>query len=349
MGARGHGEKLTELQAAVTIAAFLLYRSDGTLVAPSLAHSAAAKARVAALLTGRSAKAAEAQWVKFKAQGRLVLEVPGARGPKRAHEAELLALEATVKEHVRRVLLQQGVPGWVTRRSLQTLLREATGVHAGLPAISRLCKAWGLAYGRLRRPPAAATPKRLLQRDVAVCQLRRALAEGHTVLSADESFCNERESREFSLHPVGAPFAAFARASGSGLGRRLCFIQALGLRGLAGVPADLRAVVGSIAAPEPHCEMMFAAQQGVGDYHGNFTHPVFMQWVRQRLIPWALCAHPELAPGPPGALQRKLCLMLDNAPYHTGTPAPTSASTPCRPPRGCSLRAWRWLAAQRWW
>lgn len=205
LGPRGHGERLTELQAAVTIAAFLLYRSDGSLAAPPLAPSTAAKARVAALLTGRSAKAAEAQWAKFQAHGRLVLEARGARGPKRAHEAALLAHEATVKEHVRRVLLQQDVPGWVTRRSLQTLLREATGVHAGLPAIARLCKAWGLKYGRLHRPPAAATPKRLLQRDVAVCQLRRALAQGHVILSADESYCNERESREFQPAPNWRP------------------------------------------------------------------------------------------------------------------------------------------------
>ena len=85
------------------------------------------------------------------------------------------------------------------------------------------------------------------------------------------------------------------------------------------MPSDLVGIVGDVDSPEPHCEMMFAAQQCVGDYHGNFTHAIFLKWLRNRFIPWALHAHPQLAVGPPGAQPAKLCLMLDNAPYHTGS------------------------------
>ena len=108
-----------------------------------------------------------------------------------------------------------------------------------MKSIARLCAAWGLHYGRLLRPPHATTEKRILARDVFVCQLSRALKAGHTVIAADESYCNERENREFSFHPAGSPFASFARPKGAGLGGRVCFVQAIGVNGFAGVPPDL--------------------------------------------------------------------------------------------------------------
>jgi hypothetical protein len=57
----------------------------------------------------------------------------------------------------------------------------------------------------------------------------------------------------------------------------------------------------------------------VGDYHGNFDHATFMKWVRNRFLPWAAAAHPALLEGAPGAAAAKVCLMLDNAPYHVGS------------------------------
>jgi hypothetical protein len=311
---------VTELQAAVIIAAFLLPSGGGARGAPPLrAASQRASARAAALATGRDARTALKLWALFRAHGRLVLEQPASRGPRRPNEAELLALGPRVQQHVREVLLQGSVPCWVTRRSLQALILDATGIGASLSTVSRLCTAWGLQYGRLRRPPAAVTQKRILQRDVVVCQLRLALASGHTVLSADESYCNASQSHQDSFHVAGSPFAAFARARGSGLGERLCFIQAVGVLGLCGVPSDPAGIVGDVDTPLPTAEVMFAAQRRVGDYHGNFNHCIFLKFLTNRFIPWALQRYPELAEGAPGSAGRQLCLMLDNAPYHVGS------------------------------
>lgn len=281
--------------------------------------SVRSKAKVAAFLTGRDERTAEKLWALFLEHDCIVLEEPGVRGTRRPNEAELIALEPLVKEHVREVLLHKDEPCWVTRRSLQTLIRETSGIDASFRAISRLCAAWGLEYGRLRRPVAATTPKRILQRDVAICQVQRAIEAGHILLAADESYCNASKSHEDSFHIAGSPFATFARAGGAGLGERLCFIQAVGVLGLCGVPEDLVGIVGDIETPLPTAEMMFAAKKKVGDYHGNFNLSVFVKFLRLRFVPWALARYPELASGKPGALDRKLCLMLDNAPYHVGS------------------------------
>ena len=322
LGSAGRGARVTEMQAAVMISAFLLYNSDGSASAPLHALSQRARARVAAFLTGRDERTAEKLWALYQEHGRIVLEEPGVRGTRRPNEAELLALEPRVKEHVREVLLQRDVPCWVTRRSLQALIRDASGIDASFRTVSRLCAAWGLEYGRLRRPAAALTPKRRLQRDVAICQVRLAIAAGHTLLAADESFCNSSKAHEDSFHIAGSPFASFARArSGRGLGERLCFIQAVGEQGLCGVPEDLPGIVGDIETRLPTAEVMFAAKRGVGEFHGNFSGSIFLKFLLHRFIPWALARYPDLATGPPGALARKLCLMLDNAPYHTASSA----------------------------
>ncbi len=159
---------------------------------------------------------------------------------------------------------------------------------------------------------------RQLQRDVAVCQVRRSLQSGHVLLSSRMSFFTMRARGASSACTPRALPATFARATGAGLGDRLCFVHAVGNGGLAGMPSDLVGIVGDVDTPAPHCEMMFAAQQRVGDYHGNFTHAIFLKWLRNRFIPWVLHAHPHFAVGPPGA-QLQLCLVLDNALYHTGS------------------------------
>ena len=319
LGPRGGTAPVTAMQAAVAISGFLMYDDNGALLVPSTARSLTARALAASSLIGRSNKATLRLWRNFEEQGRIIIEQPGTRGPRRPNEAQLLALEPLVIKHVEGELRIKDVPSWVTRRSLIAFISETTGIKVGLNTVSRLIKAWGLEYSRLRRPPAAVTAKRVLQRDVAVCQLFELMQRRCYIVCADESYCNERENREYSLHPAKLPFATFARATGSGLGRRLCFIHAICEGGLAGMPDDLVGVVGNVDSAQPHCEMMFTAQESAGDYHGNFDHVVFMKWVMNRFIPWARAAHPELAQGAQGALTRKLVLMLDNAPYHTGS------------------------------
>jgi len=319
LGKAGRGEPVTELQAAAAMSAFLLYNEDGELLVPTQAPSLKAKARMAAALSGRSAATSAKLWRQFQEHGSIFIEQPGGRGPRRANEEELLiALEPLVKQHVRQVLLESHTQDWVTRRSLQGFIRDTTGVEVSLTAVSRLCGAWGLEYGRLRRPQAARTPQRLLQRDTAVLQLSKAVQARHLLMSVDESYANAGSTTAYSFYPASTPFATFAQPAG--LGRRICFIQGIYENGLAGKPGDL--VVGDITSEAPHAELMFAAQQrlGGGDYHGNFNHAVFMAWMPRRLIHWARHFHPHLLEGHPGALQaRKLCIMLDNAPYHTGS------------------------------
>ena len=322
LGQQGRGLRVTELQAAVAIAAFLLYNHKGELLVDSEASSDAAKAKAAAFMSGRSDRTALKLWDLFKKHECIVLEEPGARGPRRANEEELETLEPLVKDHVRKELLEKDTPAWVTRRSLKAFLFSISGISVSMKSLARLCAVWGLEYGRLLRPRQAMTPKRILARDVAVCQVRRALIEGHTIVCADESYCNVRENREYSIYVSGSPFATFARAQGAGLGNRVCFIHALGEAGLAGKPADTVAIVGNIDAVEPHCETMFDAQgkaKAAGDYHGNFTHDIYMKWIMNRFIPWAKAAHPHLLLGESGAAAKKLILMQDNAPYHVGS------------------------------
>ena len=96
-------------------------------------------------------------------------------------------------------------------------------------------------------------------------------------------------------------------------------MHALTPLGLAGMPKGLAAVVEDISTPMPTCEMMFAAKEKVGDYLGNFDHPSFMAWLEFRFVQWAKATFPVLLKGIPGAREKKLCLKLDNAPYHIGT------------------------------
>ena len=129
-----------------------------------------------------------------------------------------------------------------------------------------------------------------------------------------------RKCARGSFHPVGYPLATSAVATGSGLGRRICLVHAVSETGLASKPADLPGVVGDIDTPLPHCEMMFAAKDRVGDYHGNFNHSTFMKWVRNQFVPWVKANYPHLLQGAPGATApARLALQMDNVPYHSGS------------------------------
>jgi len=319
LGAVGRGAPVTELQAAVALAAFLMYNHDGECIAPPHATNWMAKAQLASFLTGRHEDTLRKVWESFEKYGRIVLEDSKVRGPRRPNEDVLKALEPEIRRHVEETLLQSDVPMWVTRQSLKAVIRDLTNIECSYRTITRLCSEWGLEYGRLERPRHALTQKRLLARDVVLCQIRVAMMKGHIVCSADETFDNARTSLTHSFHPRGLPFSTFARATGAGLGGRLCLMHALTPLGLAGMPKDLAAVVGDISTPMPTCEMMFAAKEKVGDYHGNFDHATFMAWLEFRFVQWAKATFPDLMKGIPGAHEKKLCLKLDNAPYHIGT------------------------------
>ena len=98
-----------------------------------------------------------------------MLEGLGGRGPRRANEVELRALVPLVLKHVLAELLDKDVPAYVTRRSIQAFISNATGIDASIKSIARLCAAWGLNYGRLVRPPHATREKRILARATCSC------------------------------------------------------------------------------------------------------------------------------------------------------------------------------------
>ena len=54
------------------------------------------------------------------------------------------------------------------------------------------------------------------------------------------------------------------------------------------------------------CETLWPADTHTGDYHDNMNSNLFLQWVEERLIP----SFKAIYPG------HKMCLVLDNAPYH---------------------------------
>jgi hypothetical protein len=155
LGAAGQGHPVTELQAVSALSAFLLFNSGAQCLHALPSLSSSAQAKVAAFVSGRSERTVAKLWALFLEDGSNILEEPGARGARRVNEEELIALEPQIKKHVREVLLEQDVPGWVTRRSLQAFIRDTTGIDASFKAISRLCKVWGLQVGRLERPRAS--------------------------------------------------------------------------------------------------------------------------------------------------------------------------------------------------
>lgn len=64
------------------------------------------------------------------------------------------------------------------------------------------------------------------------------------------------------------------------------------------------------------------ANANVGDYHDNFNHEVFKDWLNNRFIPFILATDPAIATGVPGARLAAgsgWILRLDNAPYHCVT------------------------------
>ena len=54
------------------------------------------------------------------------------------------------------------------------------------------------------------------------------------------------------------------------------------------------------------CETLWPADIHTGDYHDNMKSDIFLKWVEERLIPTFEKVYPE----------HKMCLVLDNAPYH---------------------------------
>lgn len=322
LGKRERGEKVTREQVILAVAGFLLYDVDGKLVIAPEVHSDKDRYNVAAQLSGLSPNTAKKYVELFREAGVVVLEVPGARGPAKHDAAELDALDEPVKEWVRKTLSDKEEPMWITRKLIQDFIYQTSGVFASFTRITKLCKAWGLSYGRLERAPTTHDPLRFLLRRVALLEYSHHVRLGNMVMEMDESYDNARKALTHSFHIDGSPFAAFARQQGAGTGPRLCWAQAFGKKGYGVFPGTPRPDLGDIKTVTPTCEMMFMANANVGDYHDNFNHEVFKDWLNNRFIPFVIKTDPAVLTGVPGARLAAgsgWILRLDNAPYHCVT------------------------------
>ena len=146
--------------------------------------------------------------------------------------------------------------------------------------------------------------------------------EGDVVLVyTDESYChtctNHSDSHSWHLN-TGNP----NRNKSCSRGRRLIFLHAITKDGpLCEVDPATGRPVDNIKwnKDTPHAddveitdevlltaENIWLATSTTGDYHDNMRSDIFLKWVNERLIP----TFKRVYPG------HKMCLVLDNAPYH---------------------------------
>ena len=323
-GKRKHGAIVTRDQVLLALQGFLLYDAEGRLVIKDRINSDTERFQVAADLSGLAVNTVKKYVVAFREQGRIVLEPPGRRGPGKPDAATLNALNDAVRDWVEELLRDDYNPVWITRKYIQDFIYEQCGVFASFKRITFLCDAWGLEYGRLERAPKAHDKSRALFRRIALLQWSFFKRMGNKIYTMDESYDNVRKTLEMGFYMKGSPFATFAVQKGAGAGPRLCWAHACcdDGSGFCVEPGTPRPALGDVETETPTCEMMFAANVAVGDYHDNFNKEVFMKWLKNRFIPMIKAKDPLVLTGAPGArLDAGLghLLRLDNAPYHVST------------------------------
>jgi hypothetical protein len=133
--------------------------------------------------------------------------------------------------------------------------------------------------------------------------LQREARGGCVVVYSDESFVNvNHASKSTWFNPAATEGNAFVRTSGKG--KRLVLLHVFTKHGwLTNDPALHNDRVDQMT---PSCELIYEAKKADGDYHTNMNGTIYMQWLRNRLLP----AFMHCFPG------QRMVLVLDNAAYH---------------------------------
>lgn len=324
-GFRRHGAVVTRPQKLLALGGYLLHNAEGEIRTHADVKSEHQRLEVARALSGLAINTIKVIVAEFEASGSVTVEEGGTRGPPKRDWEELVALEPRLKKWVDEQLNDTSQCLWVTRQSIQAFIEVETGLHVSYARISQLADVWGLKYVTLQKAPVASTTERKIWRRLVVCQERLHMIRGGRGGSMDESYCNKRAAWQKSFANVGSLWSRWALGN-EGLGDRLCFIHGVEPRGLMGGEAPM----GDLVTLMPTLHAVFKAGKGggVGDYHGNFTGPIFMTWAEVRLLPWFQHEFPNWATAGTGAewrAGRGFTLSLDNAPYHV-------TLTPCLVP-----------------
>ena len=209
----------------------------------------------------------------------------------------------------------------VTLRKLRNKLRDTFDIEISKQQVGYNLKRLGLSYQpvkKRRRNHNAYRPERIREYIVGKDEVMKAQARGEKIIFVytDESYVHKNHSRESSYFPDGGGDVN----RGSGKGRRLIILHAITEDGpLAEIdPSTGKPALGKLRwnGDTPHpikgdlltCETVWSAESHTGDYHDNMDSDKFMLWLEERLLPTFDKVY--------GVRGYKMCLVLDNAPYH---------------------------------
>lgn len=128
----------------------------------------------------------------------------------------------------------------------------------------------------------------------------------HKIVYMDETFVHQRHSANFTwTHPTHRSKKKVR--IGSGKGKRFIIVHAISDDGLLCNPDDTRLKdTHELKSPKKSSEWVFEGPVKKADYHKNMNGDNFMKWCQYRLLPSFEDAYPD----------KKMILVLDNAPYH---------------------------------
>ena len=180
-----------------------------------------------------------------------------------------------------------------------------------------LAERLGLKYRSTRGTRVVFTPQRISLADDFCEKLVKALEEeasGESVLVyMDETYCHQHHMPVKAWQEDAGAEGAVACDRVRSKGKLLIILHAVSKDGLL-FKCDRHGV-----RPEPsewqggrvlNCEMIFESKKARGDYHDNMDGTMFLHWLNNRLIPTFKALYGD----------KKLILVLDNAPYHHVNP-----------------------------
>jgi hypothetical protein len=191
-------------------------------------------------------------------------------------------------------------------------VRQRLGLPIGLRQMQRILKQLGYRWGRKRCLGTASKEQQAQRMRSFICQYADALQQerdGTAVIGyTDESYIHTAHANQYCWYSPASPSRNQVRGAPS-KGKRLILLHAITQQGLLTAPRrGLSAAAPSnvVSDEDFTCELIFEGLVDSEDYHKNMDGQIFMQWVRNRLIPTFKLSFPG----------KKLILMLDNAAYH---------------------------------
>lgn len=208
----------------------------------------------------------------------------------------------------------RSMSGMCTVRALQAHLLQKFGKIFKYPTIRyALAVRLGLRYRTTRKTRLVFTPQRILLADdfcVKTCAALEEEAAGDAVLVyMDETYCHQHHMPSKAWQEDDDAEGAVKCDRVRSRGKMFIIVHALtkdrmmfktNRRGERPEPGEWQ------SSRVLTCEMIYESKKAKGDYHENMNGTMFLKWLKQRLIPTFKALYGD----------RKMILMLDNAPYH---------------------------------